>query len=183
MIAGMTGGDMMQGFASGALGSLGGSAFQAVGGKFAQSLVGTVGFSALAGGVGAELSGGDFWRGAATGATIGLLNHGRHQAKKAMKNIKVFKTMKGILDKASTANEIVEDMHNGNRPPNETMMKILSLGPGPAGLLMTGVEVANLFKEYVIQPIANEVAAYNQQWEDWLRAGMPGSGYKFSFPK
>ena len=40
---------------------------------------GTVGFSALSGGIGAELSGGDFWQGAGTGATIGLLNHLAHQ--------------------------------------------------------------------------------------------------------
>ncbi|MPM54214.1 hypothetical protein SDC9_100988 [bioreactor metagenome] len=72
---GAFGGDFTQGFASGALGSLGGSAFQTVGGKFANSFLGTVGFSAISGGIGAELSGGDFWRGAATGATIGFLNH------------------------------------------------------------------------------------------------------------
>jgi RHS repeat-associated protein len=73
------GGSFKNGFASGALGSMGGSAFGAVGGKFAKSGVGMTSFSALSGGVGAELSGGDFWRGAGTGATIGLLNHFMHQ--------------------------------------------------------------------------------------------------------
>lgn len=32
-------------------------------------------FAAVAGGVGAELTGGNFWRGAATGATVAGLNH------------------------------------------------------------------------------------------------------------
>ncbi|MGQ1908992.1 hypothetical protein ACT3CE_04325 [Marinifilum sp. RC60d5] len=36
-------------------------------------------FGALSGGVGAELSGGDFWRGAGLGATVSLLNHYMHQ--------------------------------------------------------------------------------------------------------
>jgi len=85
MIAGYTGGNMLQSFASGAFGSLGGSAFQGVGGKFAGSFTGTVGFSALSGGIGAELSGGDFWRGATTGALIGALNHGVHAAANAIK--------------------------------------------------------------------------------------------------
>ncbi|MFD1631673.1 RHS repeat-associated core domain-containing protein [Pseudopedobacter beijingensis] len=73
-ISEFTGGDFMQGFASGALGSLAGSGFQALG-DFAKTGVATIGFSALSGGVGAELTGGDFWRGAATGATVATLNH------------------------------------------------------------------------------------------------------------
>ncbi|WP_317163308.1 RHS repeat-associated core domain-containing protein [Labilibaculum euxinus] len=79
-LSAMQGGSFKNGFASGAIGSLGGSVFQATAGaKFANSIGGTVGFSALSGGVGAELSGGNFWRGAGTGATIGLLNHYAHK--------------------------------------------------------------------------------------------------------
>jgi hypothetical protein len=71
----LQGGSFGSGFLSGSLGSLAGSGFQAWGGKFAKSIYGTVSFSAVGGGIGAELGGGDFWRGAAKGATIGLLNH------------------------------------------------------------------------------------------------------------
>ena len=78
MISEFSGGDFITGFAAGGLGSLGSSAFTALGGNFAQSALGQVSFSAFSGGVGAELTGGDFWRGAATGATVGLLNHARH---------------------------------------------------------------------------------------------------------
>jgi hypothetical protein len=74
----LQGGSFGSGFLSGSLGSLAGSGFQAWGGKFAKSIYGTVSFSAVGGGIGAELGGGDFWRGAATGATVGLLNHARH---------------------------------------------------------------------------------------------------------
>ena len=74
-ISHFTGGDFMSGFSAGGLGSLGGSAFSAIAGDGAKTLLGQVGFSSLSGGIGAEFTGGDFWRGAATGATIGLLNH------------------------------------------------------------------------------------------------------------
>ncbi|MDE5423323.1 DUF637 domain-containing protein [Ancylomarina sp. DW003] len=85
------GGSFKNGFASGALGSLGGSAFGAVGGKFAESRVGMTSFGALSGGVGAELSGGDFWRGAGTGAIIGLLNHYAHQIEGDLAEKRAFK--------------------------------------------------------------------------------------------
>lgn len=39
------------------------------------STIGTIGFSGVAGGVIAELTGGDFWKGAAIGVTIAALNH------------------------------------------------------------------------------------------------------------
>jgi RHS repeat-associated protein len=75
IISDLSGGSFLQGFASGGLGSLAGSGFQAWGGNFAQSGLGQIGFSAASGGVGAELTGGNFWEGAAVGATVGLLNH------------------------------------------------------------------------------------------------------------
>ncbi len=56
-----------------------GSGFQHFGGKFANSVQGGTAFSALSGGIGAELSGGDFWRGAGQGASVALLNHYAHQ--------------------------------------------------------------------------------------------------------
>ena len=77
-ISELTGGSFLQGFASGALGSLAGSGFQAWGGNFAKSAVGTIGFSSVAGGVGAELTGGEFWKGAVIGATVAGLNHLAH---------------------------------------------------------------------------------------------------------
>ncbi len=75
MISQFTGGDFMQGFAAGGLGSLAGSAFMMYGGSFANSPIGTYAFSGLAGGVGAELTGGNFWQGAAIGVMTAGLNH------------------------------------------------------------------------------------------------------------
>ena len=47
--------------------------------KFAQSTIGTVAFGALSGGIGAELSGGNFWQGAVTGGIVAGLNHSLHK--------------------------------------------------------------------------------------------------------
>jgi RHS repeat-associated protein len=75
MIAAYTGGDPLSAFAAGGLGSLAGSAFMMYGGKFASSIAGNYAFSGLAGGVGAELTGGNFLEGAATGLMVAGLNH------------------------------------------------------------------------------------------------------------
>jgi RHS repeat-associated protein len=91
------GGDFAQGFASGALGSLGGSAFQAFGGEAAKSFIGTVAFSSVSGGLGSVLSGGDFWKGAAIGAIVGALNHWPHAMEK---NNTWDKNGDGILQKS-----------------------------------------------------------------------------------
>jgi hypothetical protein len=102
-LSSMQGGSFKNGFASGALGSMGSSGFgAAVGGKFAESAVGMTSFGALSGGVGAELSGGDFWRGARTGGTIALLNHYMHQAEGNLQEKRDFKK-KYSLDGVSLA--------------------------------------------------------------------------------
>jgi RHS repeat-associated protein len=62
-------------FASGALGSLAGSATHNLNGAI------QIGSSAVVGGISVEMSGGDFWRGAAIGGTVAGLNHVRHQVK------------------------------------------------------------------------------------------------------
>ena len=59
-------------------------------------------FGALSGGVGAELSGGNFWRGAGTGATISLLNHLADHTEGSLAEKKAFK-QKHSLDGMSLA--------------------------------------------------------------------------------
>ncbi len=76
----MQGGDFLSGAAGGFFGSLGSSAFGAIAGNFANSAVGTIAFGALSGGIGAELSGGNFWQGAVTGGIVAGLNHTLHRA-------------------------------------------------------------------------------------------------------
>ena len=61
------------------MGSLGASGFQAVAGKFAKSTIGTIAFGALSGGIGAELSDGNFWEGAIIGGVVAGLNHSLHK--------------------------------------------------------------------------------------------------------
>ncbi|AZI20640.1 hypothetical protein EIH08_07880 [Chryseobacterium taklimakanense] len=79
----MQGASFKQAFIAGALGSLGASAWgyalNKVGlSQFASSTVGTVAFGALSGGIGAELSGGNFWQGALIGGIVAGLNHAMH---------------------------------------------------------------------------------------------------------
>ena len=80
----MQGGDFLSGAAGGFLGSLGAEfwsgAMKDMGLiKFANSTIGTVAFGALSGGIGAELSGGNFWQGAVTGGIVAGLNHAMHK--------------------------------------------------------------------------------------------------------
>ena len=80
----MQGDSVLSAAAGGFFGSLGakawGGAMKNLGyEKFAQSTIGTVAFGALSGGVGAELSGGNFWQGAVTGGIVAGLNHEMHK--------------------------------------------------------------------------------------------------------
>jgi RHS repeat-associated protein len=74
IIAVATGEDFVSSFVSASLGSLGASGFQQLG-DFGTNVAGTYFSGALFGGIGAELSGGEFWKGAAQGAIIAGLNH------------------------------------------------------------------------------------------------------------
>ena len=72
------GSGFLSGAAAGFFGSLGATAWSAGAGKFAHSDVGTIAFGALSGGVGAELTGGNFWQGAITGGIVAWLNDVMH---------------------------------------------------------------------------------------------------------
>lgn len=79
----MQDGGFKQAFFSGALGSLGASAFGTIAGKVANTTVGTIAFGALAGGIGSELSGGNFWKGALIGGIVAGLNDMMHNMQSA----------------------------------------------------------------------------------------------------
>ncbi|WP_119789571.1 T6SS effector amidase Tae4 family protein [Flavobacterium anhuiense] len=84
MMAGVQNGNAVSGMVSGALSSIASSAWTGGGadsayhgmGKFAESKGGMILFGTISGGAGAELSGGNFWQGAATGLYVSALNHG-----------------------------------------------------------------------------------------------------------
>ncbi|WP_428223539.1 RHS repeat domain-containing protein [Flavobacterium sp.] len=73
VLSSVQGGNFWSAALSGAFGSLGASAFGAIGGNFARSTVGTITFGAISGGIGAELSGGNFWQGVVIGGMVVLL--------------------------------------------------------------------------------------------------------------
>jgi hypothetical protein len=72
----MQGSDFLSGAAAGFLGSLGASGWSSVMGTSGGAMIA---FGALAGGVGAELTGGNFWQGAITGGIVAGLNHAMHE--------------------------------------------------------------------------------------------------------
>ena len=82
MLAPVSGGDFLSGFASGAISSALGSGAMMYGGSFGNSTLGGFGISALGGGIGAELTGGSFWEGARNGLVIHGLNHVWHTSGK-----------------------------------------------------------------------------------------------------
>ncbi|MET3037582.1 RHS repeat-associated core domain-containing protein [Chryseobacterium sp. NRRL B-14859] len=74
----MQGGTHQSGMISGFLGSMGATIFKEVAGSFAKSAEGMVLSGAVMGGVGAELTGGNFWQGALVGGVVAGLNHYFH---------------------------------------------------------------------------------------------------------
>lgn len=83
----MQGDSFMSGAAAGLLGSLGAAGWgAAVGNKFASSAVGQIAFGALSGGVGAELTGGNFWQGALIGGMVAGLHHAMHRPNNPFKD-------------------------------------------------------------------------------------------------
>ncbi len=88
VITGISGGDFYQGFWSAAVSSVVSSAVQLSGPSFlgggewdfyASKDFQTVLFGTVSGGLSAELTGGNFWQGAATGLTVSGLNHVAHR--------------------------------------------------------------------------------------------------------
>lgn len=75
----MQGGNFVSGAFSGMFGSLGASGFGAVAGDFAKTAEGIVLSGAVLGGVGSELTGGNFWQGAVIGGIVAGLNHAMHK--------------------------------------------------------------------------------------------------------
>ena len=81
VMTGIQGGNFWQGAASGALASIGASAWGSLGGNFARSGAGQITFGTVSGGAGAALTGGNFWEGAAIGLVVSALNHALHHTK------------------------------------------------------------------------------------------------------
>ncbi|MDE5483453.1 MULTISPECIES: RHS repeat-associated core domain-containing protein [Elizabethkingia] len=75
----MQGGKFEQALISGMLGSLGAKLWISEGGKFASSTLGMVTFGAIAGGIGSELTGGNFWQGVVIGGMVAGLNDALHK--------------------------------------------------------------------------------------------------------
>ncbi|GGF10728.1 RHS repeat-associated core domain-containing protein [Flavobacterium limi] len=132
------GAGFLSGAAGGFFGSLGASGWSAGAGKFANSTVGTIAFGALSGGVGAELTGGNFWQGAVTGGIVAGLNHVLH----SRPNKSLIKKLNEDLDK-EFGNE-----GNGKAPANqETLNRLMKLRTFKALNKVAGGKVQVDFKD------------------------------------
>lgn len=72
----MQGGDFLSSAVAGFAGSLGASGWSSIMGTSGGAMIA---FGALSGGIGAELTGGNFWQGAITGGIVAGLNHEMHK--------------------------------------------------------------------------------------------------------
>ena len=102
------GAGFLSGAAGGFFGSLGATAWSSGAGKFAKSDVGTIAFGALSGGVGAELTGGNFWQGAVTGGIVAGLNDVMHRRRSLLSR---FKNKKLAFQKADVSDEGIAKLH------------------------------------------------------------------------
>ena len=85
VITGVSGGSFDQGFWSAAISSVVSTFVQTGGVKvFGSGDVATVLYGTASGGLGAELTGGNFWQGAATGLVVSGLNHVAHRMTEPM---------------------------------------------------------------------------------------------------
>jgi RHS repeat-associated protein len=105
------GGNFWTGFNAGALSSI---AYSFVGGAFSRSLVATIGFGMITGGVGASLAGGNFWQGAVTGAVVVTLNHYLHLADSPNRRLvnKIKKEMKLLTGECSPSQSNLDKVNN-----------------------------------------------------------------------
>jgi len=126
----------------------------------------TVGFSALSGGVGAELSGGNFWRGTGTGATIGLLNHYAHEQEKKWNYKRVLKTIIKTRSYVKKLNEFYSRLSI-----NSTGKAKITLG------VQAGGNIGGLGGKYGVFGNLFSVTMLGYEDSNLLYLGSQGNGY------
>ena len=183
LVSEFTGGSFMTGFAAGGLGSLAGSSFMMYGGKFASSTLGTSAFSALAGGAGAELTGGDFWRGAATGLMMAGLNHLQNRAQSQLDLLAEKITNAAYLERSRNLSNI-ESVTTPFGEFNETINYDITVS-GAKGF-HNGLELKigdkSVLADVIYRPSRNNIVKYfnwskNQPTIAIVPAGPRLSGY------
>ncbi|MCE3024026.1 hypothetical protein LW131_04225 [Riemerella anatipestifer] len=142
------GGEFLQGFASGAFGSWAVSGWSSILGNSGASMIA---FGALAGGVGARLSDGNFWQGAITGGIVAGLNHAMHttankleensRAKTALRKLNIDPKSKPEFSKDTVRDLTVRD-ENLNQMYKDADYPKISLDPKqaePGSTISTGI--------------------------------------------
>lgn len=154
------GADFLSSAAGGFFGSVGaygwGQLMGGIGlGQFSQSTYGIVSFGVLSGGVGAELTGGNFWQGAIAGGVVAGLNHAMHKlgdqggdvdegenpprkAKKRKLSLSQVKKGANISKEIGVSAEFLDALDKGLKGPNSKVLgKIGKVG----GYLSSGGQI------------------------------------------
>lgn len=103
-------------------------------------------FGALSGGVGAELSGGDFWRGAGQGATVALLNHYGKELQEKLQQSSLERKVSKILSEKIKKAILLERIKLANEGENWKVNFNIEEVRYKKGILETNT---NKFKIYV----------------------------------
>ncbi|QSB26181.1 hypothetical protein [Flavobacterium sp. CLA17] len=164
--------------------------------------MGTIAFGALSGGVGAELTGGNFWQGAVTGGLIAGLNELMHKRRSLLSR---FKNKNLAFQKADVSDEGIAKLHQnvdglaqgyeeGGSPSHTfdlegndyfaiTENGNVNLNKGlfsnKTNLYFAGV----LFHEYrhafqYLAPYSVGGKRYSSRYEAWSNSALYGPGYK-----
>jgi RHS repeat-associated protein len=146
----MQGSDFLSGAAAGFLGSLGATGWSSVLGTSGGAMIA---FGALAGGVGAELTGGNFWQGAITGGIVAGLNHAMHSRGRTderdnppgKKNANKIKQGAKISKEIGASAEFIEAMDKSLKGNSKVLGKFGKVG----GYLSAGGQIVYDGVEYM----------------------------------
>ncbi|WP_428223542.1 hypothetical protein [Flavobacterium sp.] len=108
----MQGGEFKSAAVAGFFGSLGASAFNAIAPVTAHSAVGTIGFGAISGGIGAALTDGNFWEGVVIGGMVSGLNHAMHKIDQRRTLLSRFKNKSLAFQKADVSDAGIANLHD-----------------------------------------------------------------------
>jgi RHS repeat-associated protein len=201
IFSGIQGGNPLVGFASGALSSFAASMWMGgnlkggdgtwggLGGKFAQSSVGTLAFGTIMGGAGAKLTGGNFWEGAATGLAVTGLNHLAHNmgedstSDDQQQGKKVTKETLGIK-KGDSPETMIGKLLKGMKPGDYIDGSELDFLDSQIGIILDKATMSSNGTLQLERTFAGRLAGVGKDAKLIIKAGnlngMKGFNYKLS---
>ncbi|MEM9687566.1 MAG: RHS repeat-associated core domain-containing protein, partial [Bacteroidota bacterium] len=177
VMSGIQGGNFWQGAASGALASIGASAWGNLGGNFAQSGAGQITFGTVSGGAGAALTGGNFWEGAATGFVVSALNHVAHRIEQ---NKKIRERIAATAEKYIGSKKWNYDVAKDNFPAGKNKCNLFCYDVLKEAGASPGLPNGNRIKKFLFgggyPPVAGQWANPDYKIPGWTVVSNPQRG-------